>query len=312
MAYPGAKLKDQQLWEMHCKDLSRAPRMKKWQREEIYKTLRMAKRGEVGEEVEKEARRMLLEGNLRLAFAYAKQFSFDYRMEALQCAYEGLIKAAEKFDPYKNVTFATYAMYWMRGIWIRQYDFQEHLVHIPVYVQDHYHKIINAREWLRNRKGQDISYDKVAEWLGMEPERVALYVNAVNYKRFIYYYHEYSEEDDLFNRMMEDPNVVDADEKIRSAMFWPWLMDLIYDRVEKGRLDERSPAIIEWYFLFGDGQTLQWIGDQLGLTRERVRQILEATLEKIRPAIVAYLRGSDIHGISDWPHEEDLDEDSLE
>ncbi|HVU72302.1 MAG TPA: sigma-70 family RNA polymerase sigma factor [Mycobacteriales bacterium] len=243
--------------------------------------LRKAQRADLEELVRdgERAKDHLLRANLRLVVSVAKRYTRTAMplLDIVQEGNLGLVRAVEKFDYRKGYKFSTYAMWWIRQAISRGLAEQSRTVRLPVHVVEDVNKIARARRELEAVLDGTPTVDQVATQAGLTVERVT----------------------DL-DRVARDPISLDvAVGDDGDASFGDFVMDTgaagpdeLAVRAEQARaldlallqLDRRSADIVRRRFGLHDGsvQTHDAIGKQLGLSRERVRQIEKAALEELR------------------------------
>ena len=236
----------------------------------------LARRLKKGDE---EARRILIRSNLRLVVTIAKRYmniglSFQDLIEEGNL---GLMKAVDKYDLGKGAKVSTYASWWIKQSMMRALANQAKMIRIPVYMVEKITSVNKASEILFKRMGRTPTYHEIAEYLGMEPDKV-LDLQTMSKKPESL--HETIGEDGVSELIdvISDQGSSRPNRAIAEHLIQDNIMELL------SKMDEREAKIVAWRFgLFGDPpKTLEDIGQKLGITRERVRQINEAAIKKMR------------------------------
>lgn len=233
----------------------------------------LAVRVQAGDE---EARETLITSNLRLVPFVAQKFQGrGLDMEDLMMEGNlGLMTAAEKFDASKDVRFSTYAVMWIQQKIRRGIANTSHTIRIPVHISESISKLANVREDLTKALGHEPTHAELALALEVEEDKVNELVEASHGSLSL---DNAAGEDLTFADLMQARGA-DAQAEVFAG--------LEKERVAKllGKLPEQQAKVIKFRFGFdGAGEmTLDEIGKVLGVTRERVRQIEEKALDKLR------------------------------
>ncbi len=244
--------------------------------EEEIRLARRIKRGD------KKAREHMIKANLRLVVKIARDYE-GYGLPLLDLINEGnigLMKGVERFDPKKGAKLSTYAAWWIKQAIKRALANQSKTIRLPVHVVDKLFHLRRAAAKLEEVLGREATDDELAEELDYPVARVKLLRRAAIRPTSL----EAPIGDDETNRVADvvkdesaDTPYEQLEEKTNSA--------LVHEMVET--LDAREKAILRQRFgLDGDERkTLEEIGEQFGVTRERIRQIEEIALKKLRKRI---------------------------
>lgn len=236
----------------------------------------LAKRMEMGD---KEAKQRLIEANLRLVVSIAKRYVGRGMLflDLIQEGNMGLIKAVEKFDYRKGYKLSTYATWWIRQAITRSIADQARTIRIPVHMVETINKLVRTSRQLLQELGREPSAEEIAEEMGLTAERVReiqkIAQEPVSLETPIG-----EEEDSHLGDFIED---VDALAPAEAASFM-----LLKEQIEEvlDTLNEREQRVLRLRFGLDDGKarTLEEVGREFGVTRERIRQIEAKALRKLR------------------------------
>ena len=255
---------------MYLKEIGKVPLLSA--EEEI----ELAKRMELGDQ---EAKKRLAEANLRLVVSIAKRYVGRGMLflDLIQEGNLGLIKAVEKFDYRKGYKFSTYATWWIRQAITRAIADQARTIRIPVHMVETINKLIRVSRQLLQELGREPTPEEIAAEMNMPVERVReilkIAQEPVSLETPIG-----EEEDSHLGDFIQDDNVpVPAD----AAAF-----TLLKEQLEEvlGTLTEREQKVLTLRFGLEDGRarTLEEVGREFNVTRERIRQIEAKALRKLR------------------------------
>ena len=255
---------------MYLKEIGRIPLLSS--EEEI----ELAKRMEEGDE---EAKKKLSEANLRLTVSIAKRYS-GRGMQFLDLIQEGnlgLIKAVEKFDYRKGYKFSTYATWWIRQSITRAIADQARTIRIPVHMVETMNRVNRTSRRLLQEYGREPTPDEIAEAMNLPVERV-LEISKISQEPVSLETPIGEEEDSHLGDFIQDEHIpVPADEAAHT---------LLREQLEKvmDTLSEREQKVLALRFGLEDGKphTLEEVGREFQVTRERIRQIEAKALRKLR------------------------------
>ena len=255
---------------MYLKEIGKVPLLSA--EEEI----ELAKRMEQGDE---NAKKRLAEANLRLVVSIAKRYVGRGMLflDLIQEGNLGLIKAVEKFDYRKGYKFSTYATWWIRQAITRAIADQARTIRIPVHMVETINKLIRVSRQLLQELGRDPTPEEIAEEMDLPVDRVReilkISQEPVSLETPIG-----EEEDSHLGDFIQDDNVPVPADAAAFTLLKEQLVEVL------GTLTEREQKVLRLRFGLDDGRarTLEEVGKEFNVTRERIRQIEAKALRKLR------------------------------
>ena len=256
--------------KMYLKDIGRVPLLS------AEREVELAKRMEEGDE---DAKRILSEANLRLVVSIAKRYVGRGMLflDLIQEGNMGLMKAVEKFDCTKGFRFSTYATWWIRQAITRAIADQARTIRIPVHMVETINKLIRVNRQLAQELGRDPTPAEIAKEMGISESKVREIIKIaqepVSLETPIG-----EEEDSHLGDFIPDEAASEPSEAASFTLLKEQLVDVL------STLTPREEKVLKLRFGIEDGRTrtLEEVGKEFNVTRERIRQIEAKALRKLR------------------------------
>ncbi len=269
-----------EIFSLYLKDIGKIPLLTPEQEIETAKKIK---------EGDKEAKQLMINSNLRLVVNIAKHYKVNGidTMDLVQEGNQGLITAVDRYDVDKGYRFSTYATWWIKQAITRYIMNNGRTIRIPVHAMESYNKIEKCRKKLEQEIYREPTVAEIAEHLHMEEDKVTQIINTMSDVRSLDAPINSDEDGDesTLGEFVSTDTWLSPEEQYDNIELHKVIMEILNEKKADGtdRFNSREKEVIMRRFgFYGRTYTLEEVGQQMGVTRERIRQIESKVIKKLR------------------------------